>query len=194
MMERFFFFLIFKQIVFQKRMNGWDCWGPDDRLDTKIDQIDLCHIAREQRSESACYRKFWELPRPFPVGGLFYFFAKVYFKWISSWKKHFQYKGWLYVIKNFTESVVFSYSIRGNKCQVGQSVGTSPCLHSETFSKKWLVKKQQDKNNLGKNKNEVKSFWLFVPPPLYLGGCLNQQNTVFILLSATPLICVWNIS
>ena len=28
----------------QNRMNGRDCWGPDGRLDTKIDQIDLCHI------------------------------------------------------------------------------------------------------------------------------------------------------
>ena len=26
-------------------MNGWDCCGPDGRLATKIDQLDLCHIS-----------------------------------------------------------------------------------------------------------------------------------------------------
>ena len=25
-------------------MDGFDCWGPDGRLDTKIGQIDLRHI------------------------------------------------------------------------------------------------------------------------------------------------------
>ena len=28
----------------QNRMNRLDYWGPDGRLDTKNDQIDLCHI------------------------------------------------------------------------------------------------------------------------------------------------------
>ena len=31
-------------------MNGCDCWGPDGRLDTKIDQIDLCHISMSYAS------------------------------------------------------------------------------------------------------------------------------------------------
>ena len=34
----------------QNRMNGCDCWGPDGRLDTKIDQIDLCHISMSYAS------------------------------------------------------------------------------------------------------------------------------------------------
>jgi hypothetical protein len=33
-----------KQFVSQNRINGCDCWGPDDSLDTKIDDIDSCHI------------------------------------------------------------------------------------------------------------------------------------------------------
>ena len=28
----------------QNLINGCDCWGPDGRLDTKIDHIDWCHI------------------------------------------------------------------------------------------------------------------------------------------------------
>jgi hypothetical protein len=28
-------------------MNGCDCWGPDDRLDTKINQFDFCHIQKK---------------------------------------------------------------------------------------------------------------------------------------------------
>ena len=31
-------------------MDGCDCWGPDGRLDTKIDQIDLCHISMSYAS------------------------------------------------------------------------------------------------------------------------------------------------
>ena len=34
----------FEKFVSQNRMNGCDCWGPDGRLDTKIDQFDLCHM------------------------------------------------------------------------------------------------------------------------------------------------------
>ena len=44
MSDTYFNFFIFKQFFIQNRMNGCDCWGPDGRLDTKIDQIDLCHI------------------------------------------------------------------------------------------------------------------------------------------------------
>jgi hypothetical protein len=39
----FFNFLVFKQFVSQHRIDGCDCWGPDGRLDTKINQIDKCH-------------------------------------------------------------------------------------------------------------------------------------------------------
>jgi hypothetical protein len=42
--KRFSIFFIFKQFFSKKRMHGCDCWGPDGRLDTKIDQIDVCHI------------------------------------------------------------------------------------------------------------------------------------------------------
>jgi hypothetical protein len=31
-------------------MDGCDCWGPESRLDTKIDQIDLCHISMSYAS------------------------------------------------------------------------------------------------------------------------------------------------
>ena len=40
----FFNFLIFKRFFSQHWIAGCDCWGPDGRLDTKIDQIDKCHI------------------------------------------------------------------------------------------------------------------------------------------------------
>ena len=39
-----FHFFCFIQFFGQNRMNGCDCWGPDGRLDTKIDQFDLWHI------------------------------------------------------------------------------------------------------------------------------------------------------
>ena len=42
----FTIFFIFKQLFSQHRMNRCDCWGPDGRLDTKIDQFDLCHISK----------------------------------------------------------------------------------------------------------------------------------------------------
>ena len=41
----FFDFLIFKHFFCQKQIDRFDCWGPDGRLDTKIDQFDLCHIS-----------------------------------------------------------------------------------------------------------------------------------------------------
>ena len=44
MSDVFFKFFIFKQFLSQNPMNGCDCWGPDGRLDTKISEIDLCHI------------------------------------------------------------------------------------------------------------------------------------------------------
>ena len=31
-------------------MNRWDCWDPDGRSDTKIDQIDLSHISMSYAS------------------------------------------------------------------------------------------------------------------------------------------------
>ena len=31
-------------------MNMCDCWGPDGRLDTKVDQIDSCHISMSYAS------------------------------------------------------------------------------------------------------------------------------------------------
>ena len=31
-------------------MNRCDYWGPDGRLDTKIDQFDLCHISMSYAS------------------------------------------------------------------------------------------------------------------------------------------------
>ena len=40
----FFKFFIFKKNFSQNWIDWWDCLGPDGRLDTKIDQIDLCHI------------------------------------------------------------------------------------------------------------------------------------------------------
>ena len=43
--DAFFNFLIFKQFFSQNRMNRCDWWGPDGRLDTQDDQIDLCHIS-----------------------------------------------------------------------------------------------------------------------------------------------------
>ena len=39
-----FNFFIFKQFSTQNRMTGCDCWGPDGRLDTKVDKFVLCHI------------------------------------------------------------------------------------------------------------------------------------------------------
>ena len=41
----FLHFFIFKKFFSQNRINGCDCCGPDGRLDTKIDQIDLRHIS-----------------------------------------------------------------------------------------------------------------------------------------------------
>ena len=43
-------FFSFIKFVCQNRMNRSDCWGPDSRLDTKIDQIDLCHISMSYAS------------------------------------------------------------------------------------------------------------------------------------------------
>ena len=43
--DKFFTFIIFKQFVSQHRMNGCDCWCPDGRLDTNIDQFEKCHIS-----------------------------------------------------------------------------------------------------------------------------------------------------
>jgi hypothetical protein len=34
-----------KEFVSQNRISRHDCSGPEDRLDTKVDQIDLCHIS-----------------------------------------------------------------------------------------------------------------------------------------------------
>ena len=44
MSDPLFKFFILKQFVSQNRINGCDCWGPDASLDTKIDDIDSCHI------------------------------------------------------------------------------------------------------------------------------------------------------
>ena len=44
MFDTFLIFFIFKQIFNQNLMTGCDCWGPDGRLDTKIDKFDICHI------------------------------------------------------------------------------------------------------------------------------------------------------
>jgi hypothetical protein len=46
----FYFFLIIKHLCSQNRMNRCDCLGPDVRLDTKIDQFDLCHISMSYAS------------------------------------------------------------------------------------------------------------------------------------------------
>jgi hypothetical protein len=43
--EIIFSFVIFKFLFSQNRLNGCDCRGPDGRLDTKISQIDSCHIS-----------------------------------------------------------------------------------------------------------------------------------------------------
>ena len=40
----FFTFFTFKHFLSQKRMTGCDYWGPDGRLDTKIDTFVLRHI------------------------------------------------------------------------------------------------------------------------------------------------------
>jgi hypothetical protein len=44
MSDPYFNFYIFIHFLGQNQMNGCDCWGPDCRLDTLIDQIDLRHI------------------------------------------------------------------------------------------------------------------------------------------------------
>ena len=46
----FFIFFIFKPFFSQHRMNGCEYWGPDGRLDTRIDQFDLCHISMSYAS------------------------------------------------------------------------------------------------------------------------------------------------
>ena len=43
--RRNFFYFYFKQFFSQNRMNRCDWWGPDGRLDTQDDQIDLRHIS-----------------------------------------------------------------------------------------------------------------------------------------------------
>ena len=48
--QRFNFLFIFKQFFSQNLMNGCDCWGPDGRLDTNIDQIEICHISMSYSS------------------------------------------------------------------------------------------------------------------------------------------------
>ena len=45
-----FIFFIFKQFFSQNWIDGCDCWGPDSRLDTKVVQIDLCHICMSYAS------------------------------------------------------------------------------------------------------------------------------------------------
>jgi hypothetical protein len=39
-----FKFFNFLNFLSQNRMNRHDCWGPDGRLDTNINEIDFCHI------------------------------------------------------------------------------------------------------------------------------------------------------
>ena len=46
----FYLFFVWKQLLCQNRMHGCDCWGPDGHLDTKIDQLDLCHICMSYAS------------------------------------------------------------------------------------------------------------------------------------------------
>ena len=46
----FSIFLIDKQCCRQNRISRCDCWGPGGRLDTKFDQIDLCHISMSYAS------------------------------------------------------------------------------------------------------------------------------------------------
>jgi hypothetical protein len=42
--DTYFNFFRFIQFVCQNQMKGCDCWGPEGRLDTNIDQMDLCYI------------------------------------------------------------------------------------------------------------------------------------------------------
>ena len=45
MSDTYFIFFSFIQFYSQNRISGCDCWGPDGRLDTKINKFDLCHIS-----------------------------------------------------------------------------------------------------------------------------------------------------
>ena len=55
--DTYFNFFTFIKFSSQNRMNVCDCWGPDGRLDTKIDQFDLCHISMSYAS----YVKIWHI-------------------------------------------------------------------------------------------------------------------------------------
>ena len=48
--KHLFFIFIFKQLSSQHRMNRCEYWGPDGRLDTKVDPFDWCHISMSYAS------------------------------------------------------------------------------------------------------------------------------------------------